>query len=592
MPSYLKPKEPGKKMLCRGAELDELILSTARHVADLVGATLGPSGCPVLIERQDVGLPSLITKDGVTVARNISFQDPIRQEIMSAMRDASTRTVADAGDGTTTATVLSYAILAETHRYCSQHPTEPPQFVARKLVAAFDGWMLPLIEKWRKTADMLTPEGRTFCRAVASVSANGDNELAAAVVDAFDKVGDEGNATIVEQTGKSRVEVTKLEGYPFSIGWADTLGQFFPMYLNDEVAQRCVLDRPLVVLYNGLIQDELVYRDLMVKIGEEWEAGGQHKDVLLVAMGFSQSVIGALGMNFQSPSTINVLPFALPRGATASYQLDLLKDIAAMTRAKIFDPVSTPLTTATLDDLGQAIGVFEAQKYRSNLIVREPPELELSDRIQSLKEQHAGDVSIYEKADLEERIAKLSGGIARLTIYAPSNGEAKERRDRAEDAVLAVRGALKHGVLPGGGWTLAMLAMEAAALANKDPVMSVFANALWAPLYKMWHNAGMNAEEISGLRFDMAENYSFADECDWHTHDLLEGKSVVAFGPVLDSVPAVRDALKNAISIASLLGTLGGVIVYPRDHATDFAEADENREFMRQSSVSEADSRP
>lgn len=576
MNSYRKSKTVAKTIIGPGLKLENVVLSTMKTITNIVGATLGPSGKAVLIERQEYGLPHIFTKDGVTTFRNLGFEDPTAHMIMEAARDASVRTASEAGDGTTTATVLAEAIVRYTNEYCKANPKVSPQKVVRKLEKAFKEFIEPSIKKWS-----LTPDEKML-KSVAQLSANGDVELADAVMKCFDFIGDDGNISIVEVSGPSHYEVEHISGFPISMGFEESCAKLFPLFINDKVNNRCLLEKPVFVLYFGTITSTQTIIRLMEKIAQAWahpEMAGREKaftpNVVLVATGFSESVLGDLGANFTAPQTINVFPLITPKTGAQNAELHFLDDLAAITGAKVFDPITHTLDNAELDDLGYGgIQSFEAQRYRSTILGIADEGLVIA-RAEDLKNALNSAESKMDKYVLEERLAKLTGGVAKLKVVGASNGELREKRDRAEDATFAVRGARKHGCLPGGGWTLAKLA-STVALYNDSILSSVLYPALLEPIHKLFTNCGLHEDE-----FDPIVNRLLTGTFNLDTYDAMEGKWVNAVeGGILDSTPAVLEALRNSISIASMLGTLGGTVVFQRDMESEEAEAAATNSFL------------
>lgn len=595
---YQKVKDVAKVVMPKGEALTERTLRTMKTVADIVGSTLGPGGSSVLIERQEIGMPSIVTKDGVTVFRSLSFDDPIMHEIMAAARDASVRTADSAGDGTTTATILADAIIRNAHRYLKNHPDARPQKVVREMESAFKKVIEPTLRAAATPVDISTEEGRKLAHAVAKVSANGDVELADTVLECFDVVGDDGNVTLIEASGPSGYKAEALKGYPITTGYEESCGRFFSMFINDTANQRVHMERTVFLLYYGNIVDIQSVLPIMMKVAHAWENDGYTHNVVLAATGFSEQVLGSLAVNWEHPGAINVYPLLVPRTIEQEGSQKILEDLAAYTGATLFNPITRPLDTAELQDLGIPMEYFEATRTRST-IVGEGDEVLILDRVNDLKVQAENAVSVLDRSYIEERIGKLTGGIAKLTVYGSSTGELREKRDRAEDAVMAVRGAMKHGVLPAGGWGLIKVihALEEAYpnYEGNKVIHDVLVPALEAPILRLLSNIGLNDEEqdevISRLNSKIAEGMN-------HIYDAWEGKFVDAFeAGLLDSLPAVLEAIRNSLSIASLLGTLGGAVVYKRDHQLEREEARSAMEFVRNANTdaatyrSEADER-
>lgn len=587
MNSYRKAKTVAKDVLVIGPELETKIVKTMHTIASIVGATLGPSGRPVLIERQEYGMPNLFTKDGVTVFRNLGFTDPTMHCIMESARDAATRTVAEAGDGTTTATVLADAIVQNTFKFCKENPTVSPQKIVRKLEETFRDFIEPSIKKWA-----LKPDEK-MTHSVAKLSANGDKDLADAVMKCFDIVGDDGNISIIEQSGPSRYEVEALKGYPVNVGYEESCGKFFPLFLNDKANNRTYMENPVFILYFGALTEIQTVILLLQKIAGAWanpeEYGLTKKfnhNVVLIATHFSESVLSHLGVNMSQPDTINVFPLLMTKSPMQNGEMHQLHDLAAVTGAKVFDPITNPLENAKLEDLGYGIESIEIQRYRTTILGLCDETLVLM-RAEEVKQAIASAVSVFDANIMKERLAKLVGGVAKLKVIGASNGELREKRDRAEDAVCAVRGARKSGCLPGGGWTLKMLINE---LTSFGPycgdiiLQQVLVPSLKEPIFKIFRNCGMNEEE-SNKAYDLIENkakLTTLNETMAFVYDAWEGRQVAAVaGGILDSVPAVLEAIRSSLSIASLLGTAGGTIVFKRDDELERREAMDTSDFLK-----------
>ena len=610
--SYQKVKSVGKDVKARGPALEKTILRTMGMIANVVGGTLGPGGQPVLIERQEHDMPPIVTKDGVTVFRNLGFDDSTSQVILEAARDAAIRTANEAGDGTTTATILAEAIVRLTHLYCRENPRVSPQRVTRRLMDVFRTNIEPIIKSLAIKADLSTESGSALLKSVAKISANGDNALADAVMDCFNLVGDGGNVTITEVSGPSTYEVERIEGYPITgMGYEDSCGKYASKFINDPAGQRILLEKPIFVIYHGKLTEIQTLTMLMEKIGAAWQDPSREEtfrhNVILVATGFSEGVVAQLAFNFVEQTSINVVPLLAPISPVPGGQLGLLEDLCAVTGSKLFDPLSSPLDQAELSELGTCAKAFEMSRFRTTIfseegdkmatdaetgaeILGDPPNmLNVLERVQMLEkqaEQSAGDL---DKSYINERIGKLTGGIARLKVVGSSSGEMRERRDRAEDAICAVRGAINHGCLPGGGWTLMRVANDLMKL--EDQVVSqVLCKALMAPVQKLFSNAGFGNSEAQTIVETVAT--AIVNSAPPVVYDALDSKFVSPIeGGILDSLPAVLEALRNSLSIASLLGTLGGTIVYKRDHEHDRSEARENASWLRDSEEFEVDER-
>jgi chaperonin GroEL len=564
--STMKIKGQPKVVTTGRNGLNKKVLSTMETISDIVGSTLGPGGRPVLIERQEYGLPNVITKDGVTVFRSLGFEDATSHCIMEAARDASVRTATEAGDGTTTATVLAYSIMKKTSEVCAKSPLLSPQKVSRDINQYFKDVIEPTILGMSKSVAI---DDRATLTNIAKLSANGDDVLAQKVIECFDLVGDAGNVTIVEESGPSSYEVERIDGYPITTGYEDSCGRYYPSFINEQGTASVKLDKPLFILNYGKVIDIHALFPIFTLLNDS-----DVSNVVVVATGFSDQVLGHLAMNF-SQGSLKVYPLVVPMSPSPTGQLDFIEDLAAITGGKVLSNLGKTLTNATEKDLGfLPNGSFEASRYRSNIIgIRD--EILVIERVEVLQKRLANAISKLDATILQERIGKVSGGIAKLRVVGPSTGDVKERRDRADDAVCAVRGALKHGYLSGGGKTLVRLATGLEF--PSEHVRDVLGPAFIEPVRRMLSNAGLTDEAAKEVC-----NKLVADEDT--VFDALKMEYVKAVdGGILDSTPAVLEAIRNSINIATILGTLGGAVIFPRDKEFERREAKEAHDYLRDS---------
>lgn len=571
--SVRKVKTPSKMFTSDLNYLQNKVVTTIDKIAGVVGSSLGPGGRNVIIESDLAGIPNKNTKDGVSIFRSLGSEDAYEHLIIEQTRDVAIRTVNEAGDGTTTATIIASALIKNLFEFTKNNRKYSPQKVARLINKHMNETMVPFIEK---SAIKINNKNKNLLEKVAKISANGDDEMAKAVMEAFEITGfsSSSHVTIQELSGPSgKYDVSLVEGFPIDKGYEESIGKFHPAFINDQANQRCVLDKPLFILFDGKITDYAMINDMMQAIGHAYvEGNSEFKNVVIVAHGFSEQVLNILSFNFANPGTINIVPLMTPMSQIVNSQLHFLMDLAAFTGAKIYD-MQNPLSDFSDQDWGMGTEKIEIYRFRTT-IVGNPDETNIEVRADEIKTQMEQSESKIEKILLEERLGKLTSGIAQLKIYGSSNGELKEKADRAEDAVCAVRAAINHGCLPGGCRVLVNMAIDMQKL--KDDVASqVIVPSLLAPFYKLLENAGYSEEEIEEI-FEMmvvdrkkvydVENAKFGDP-----------KELGVF----DAALAVKQALINAVSISSVMGTLGGIIAFPRDSQLERQEARDQHNFDR-----------
>lgn len=564
-------------MIPSSQRLEDAVLDTLTHIAQMVGATLGPGGRQVLIERPEIGLKPIVTKDGVTVFKSLGYEEATKQLILEAARDAAIRTAAEAGDGTTTATILSSAIARTTAEIVRANPRFNPQKIVREMQALVPG-ILSEINSHR--IDITGDNYETTILNVASLSANGDIELAQAILDCVNLVGEEGNLTIVEANGPSKYSIEKLHGYTVERGYEESCRNFANGFINDKSGTNITLDNPIFILFDGIITDMSQVFETLSKLGDYFQKSGRHdKGIVLVAHGFSESFLGDLHVNWTHPhSLVKVFPLLTPEKSILNWRTQFLYDLQSYTGNQVFNPMDRPLSDLDPEHLCSTnrITKVESGRFRTTVVANED-QAAIEIRIEELKLQKISPESEYEANDLDVRIGKLSSGIARLNISGPSGAETREKRDRAEDAWMAVRGALKYGACPGGGYVLVKLAARLQTEATrvklvspKKCAMMILGLAMLEPVKVLYRNYGYTEDEIS---LQLSKILNNEDQ----VFDVSE-QTWVKKSELLDSIPAVTEAIRNSISIASLLGTVGGIVAFKRD-----AESDKSEEkFVRQ----------
>lgn len=596
----MKLKGAVKNTIYQRSVLENLVLQTTKMAADVVGSTLGPYGRVVLIERSE-NLPPYTTKDGITVFQALGVGNSVGQVVLEALRDSSSKTNIEAGDGTTTATVLAHAIIAEGFKVLqNQHLSA--QLIMREIEQVYVKYIQPFIQERAIAIKQNNTENLNLLRQVALISTNSDAEMADAVLQCFDIVGFDGHVNIVEAAGASGYEVEKIEGFPIAKGFEESCGRYLEEFINDRGNYKVSLEKPRFILYNGKLNSLSSLLPALEKISAEFEQAVNSGDkqfspnFVLVAHQFSDEVLAALAFNFKNPSTLNIFPLKTPITIQTNSPYHFLLDLAAFTGATIFDPISRPLSTLQMSDLGlPSMNIFEAYRYRS-VVLGEPDEMIVMMRVEELTQQAQNAASSLDAELTRERLGVLTGGIARLRVKGSSESELKEKKHRVEDAVLAVKGALKWGVLPGGAKTLLALSEYIKQQPIRPEVKQILSQAFLAPFVKILTNGGYSLAEIESLRkkllykerpltfwekvlkaWDGLKNSTRGSKDNsstkyldpqpfWYTHNLITQQFGLGYNiGVVDSAAAVLLAIKNAISVAKMLMGLSAIIAYQRD---------------------------
>jgi len=616
--SYKKVKTAGKMFNSDPTFLRNKTLATMKKISQIVGSSYGVGGLVTLIESELPNIPNKMTKDGVTIFENLGSDDSFEHLIIEQARDAASRTASEAGDGTTATTIISEAMIRHLFNFCMVHPKYSPQKAMREINKAVKEFVVPLIQK---NSIHINENNMDLLRQVATVSANGDSDMANAVMEAFDKVGfsDSSHVTIQELSGPSGFEVDHITGYPIAAGYEESCGRFFQTFITDKGNNTVLLDNPKFLLFDGAVTDLTRFYRIIDYFGSRYAAGDtDFKNMVLVAHGFSESTLLELSFNMADGKSLNVVPMRTPMNQILNSQTEFLHDIAAFTGAKvmgmefniqeIFERMDRGDADAELE-LIKCFGTssmdrIEIQRFRATL-VGQPEEMNVEVRSDDLKKRIKGAANAKEKEILEERIGMLTSGIAKLKVFSPSSGELKERHDRCEDAVCAVRAAVKHGVLVGGcrEWvnivkaltdTYGTVDVEYDVLVNaasngtltteqlaqrKELVPNVIAAVLVAsfmePLYRLLENVGLHHEEIDTIFTKMYEDENVIYDAENHILGRFQDMSIY------DATKAIEEAVKNATSIATVLGTLGGIIAFPRDHELERAESKDMREYRQ-----------
>jgi chaperonin GroEL len=499
-------------------------------LADAVKVTLGPKGRNVVLDK-GYGAP-VVTKDGVSVAKEIELEDAFENIGAELVKEVASRTNDNAGDGTTTATVLAQAMITEGLEHLNQglNPLDIKKGMDKAVVTVVEGLH----------AEAQKIEGKDKIAQVASISAN-DTELGTLIADAMEEVGYDGVIT-VEESQSFGFEIETVKGMQFDRGYLS------PYMITDT--------EKLVAEYRDvriLITDKKISSVQEIVPLLEGLASQGKKDLVIIAEDIDGEALTTLVVN-KLRGAFNTLAIKAP--GFGDRKKDFLQDIAILTGGTVIsEEVGLTLQNVTLDHLGQA-GKVIATKEETTIVEGKGDAVLVEERVALLRKQIESVDSDFEKEKLQERVAKLVGGVAVIKVGAASEVEVKEIKDRVEDALNATRAAIEEGIVPGGGLTLAKLAQqldESVGLNDGEKHgIAIVKRALRLPFLQILKNAGLNAEKI----YKQVEQGGFEKGFNPISETL---ENFIETG-VIDPAKVTRNALQNAESIASLFLTTEAVV--------------------------------
>jgi chaperonin GroEL len=494
-------------------------------LANAVKATLGPKGRNAVLEKS-FGAPT-VTKDGVSVAKEIELKDKFENMGAQMVKEVASSTSDEAGDGTTTATVLAQAIIREGMKAVASgiNPMDVKRGVDLAVVAAVDE--LKKLSKPCKDSKAIAQVG--------TISANSDEEIGKKIADAMEKVGKEGVITVEEGSGLEN-ELEVVEGMQFDRGYLS------PYFINNAQNQTSELESPYILLYDKKVSN---IREMLPLLEGIAKAG---KPLLVVAEDVEGEALATLVVN-----TIRgiVKVCAVKAPGFGDRRKEMLKDIAILTGGTVIsEEVGLSLEKATLNDLGKAKKIV-AEKENTTIIDGAGKPTEIKGRIEQIRRQIEEATSDYDKEKLQERVAKLSGGVAVIKVGAATEIEMKEKKARLEDALHATRAAVEEGVVPGGGVALvrAQKALEKLTGANEDQAVGIriLSRAIEEPLRQIVENAGEDGSVVLAKVREARGSHGY-NAATGQYGDLID------MG-ILDPTKVTRLALQNAASVAGLLLT-------------------------------------
>lgn len=515
------------KQLLFNEEARKKLLSGVEQISQAVKVTLGPKGRNVLLDKK-FGAPT-VTKDGVSVAREVELEDPYENMGAQLLKEVATKTNDVAGDGTTTATVLAYSMVREGLKAVAAGMTPI------ELKKGMDKAVKLAVDEIKKNSKEI--KGTDEVSHVASVSANNDEEIGSILASAIERVGKDGVIT-VEESKTMETTTDFVEGMQFDRGYIS------PYFVTDRDRMETVFDNPLILIHDKKISS---MKDLLPLLEKVAQAG---KPLVIICEDMDGEALATLIVN----NLRGVLKTcAVKAPGFGDRRKAMLEDIAILTGGQVItEDLGLKLETTELSQLGQAKSV-KIDKDNTTIVDGAGNAKEIKERVGQIKHQIDEATSEYDKEKLKERLAKISGGVAVINIGAVTEVEMKEKKHRVEDALSATRAALEEGIVAGGGLALIQAAeclekADTADLSDDAKVgFKIVKRALEEPIRQIAENAGLDGAVIAdrakhekkGVGFDAAK---------------MEWKDMVAAG-IIDPAKVTRSALQNAASVASLLLT-------------------------------------
>jgi chaperonin GroEL len=523
---YLEFNTEARSRLKRGVD----------QLAEAVKVTLGPKGRNVVIDKQ-FGSPT-VTKDGVTVAKEIELEDEIENMGAQMVKEVATKTSDLAGDGTTTATVLAQAIFREGLKSVTAGAN--PMSLKRGITKAVE----LVVEELKRIS--VPTKGRKEIAQVGAISANGDKEIGDKIADAMDKVGKDGVITVEEAKGLETTLET-VDGMQFDRGYLS------PYFITDPEKMEVVLEDAYVLVHEKKIS---VMKDLLPVLEKVAQSG---KPLLLIAEDLEGEALATLVVN-KLRGTLKVCAVKAP--GFGDRRKEMLTDIATLTGGKVIaEELGFKLENTTLADLGHVKRIL-VDKDNTTLIGGKGKPAEVQGRIAQIRAAIEKSTSDYDKEKLQERLAKLAGGVAVINVGAATETEMKEKKSRVEDALHATRAAVEEGIVTGGGVALLscqkVLDKVRGADDDEKTGIEIVRRALEEPIRMIAQNAGAEGAIVVGKVKESAKlSFGYNAQTDEYEDLVLAG--------VIDPTKVTRTALQNAASIAGLLLTTECVVVEKKE---------------------------
>lgn len=520
------------KLIKHGSKAREQMLEGIDILADAVKVTLGPKGRNVLIE-QSFGSPK-ITKDGVTVAKSIELKDKIRNAGAQLLKSAATKAAEVAGDGTTTATVLARALAREGNKLVAAGYN--PMDLKRGMDLAVNA----VVEEIKKSSKKINSQEEIA--QVGTISSNGDKEIGEKIAKAMEEVGKEGVIT-VEEAKNFSFDVEVVKGMMFDRGYLS------PYFVTNSEKMVAELENPFILIFEKKLSNLQPMLPILEAVVQS------QRPLLIIAEDVEGEALATLVVN-RLRGGLKVAAVKAP--GFGDRRKAMMEDIAILTKGELItEDLGMKLENVSIKSLGTAKRVT-ISKENTVIVDGNGDKKNIEDRVLQIKSQIAETTSDYDKEKLQERLAKLSGGVAVLKVGGATEVEVKERKDRVEDALAATRAAVEEGVVAGGGVTLlhASQLLTKLKVENKDQQagIEIVIEALKDPLKQIVENAGENGGVVVGKLLEHKDkNYGFNAQ-DMQYVDMIKAG-------IIDPAKVVRTALQDAASVASLIITTETLIV-------------------------------
>ncbi|MDY0231866.1 MAG: chaperonin GroEL [Candidatus Saccharicenans sp.] len=516
------------KQIILGDEARQALLKGVNTLSNVVKATLGPRGKNIILDKK-FGSPTS-TKDGVTVAKEIELQDPWENMGAQLVKEVASKTSDVAGDGTTTATVLAQVIYTEGIKHVTAGRN--PNLIKKGLDQAVE----EVVKELKKLSRDVTGE---MIAQVGAISANNDESIGKIIAEAMDKVGKDGVITVEEAKG---LETTLefVEGMQFDRGYLS------PYFVTDPERMECILENPLILLHEKKISNLREFLPLLENVAKMGRA------LLVVAEEVEGEALATLVVN-KLKGTLMCCAVKAP--GFGDRRKAMLEDIAVLTGGQVItEDIGVKLENVTIDWLGEAAKVV-IDKDNTTIVEGKGKQSEIQARIKQIRAQIEETTSDYDREKLQERLAKMVGGVALIKVGAATETELKEKKARVEDAMHATKAAVEEGIVPGGGVALlrCQKALEKVNLdGDKQIGVQIIRRALEEPLRQIAGNAGYEGSIVVEKVREMKQDFGF--------NALSEQYEDLVKSGIVDPTKVVRIALQNAASIAGLMLTTEGCV--------------------------------